>query len=70
VGGAGSPSEPRLGKALSVGGRKWTVCIERPVSVASLRAVVAAPVVPRQLKIFGKKHRWSKPVGFRMLRNL
>jgi putative tricarboxylic transport membrane protein len=47
----GPLAEAQMRNALSIGEGKWTVFIERPVSVGLLLLIVAIVVVPRLLKL-------------------
>jgi putative tricarboxylic transport membrane protein len=47
----GPLAEAQLRNALSIGEGKWTVFLERPMSVTLLIIIVAVLVVPRLLKL-------------------
>jgi putative tricarboxylic transport membrane protein len=48
----GPLAEAHLRNALSIGEGKWTVFVERPMSLALLIVVIAVLVLPRAVKAF------------------
>jgi putative tricarboxylic transport membrane protein len=51
----GPLAEAQMRNALSIGEGKWGVFIERPMSATLLAIVVAVLVLPRLMKLFGKR---------------
>jgi putative tricarboxylic transport membrane protein len=51
----GPLAEAQMRNALSIGEGKWSVFIERPMAATLLAVVVAVLVLPRLLKLFGRR---------------
>jgi putative tricarboxylic transport membrane protein len=52
----GPLAEAHLRNAMSIGEGKWTVFVERPMSLVLLLIVVAVLVLPRAVKLLRRRH--------------